>query len=60
MSDCSQHTKQPDGYIERSNWAEMMSKTHTQVQCDQCGLWAIWIRNSPPKKKRRAQEKPAG
>lgn len=38
----SNHTKTPEGYIERSVWAQKMLKTHKQIQCKLCGLWAIW------------------
>jgi len=38
-----QHTPQPTGYREWHAWAQQMSKTHTQVRCPNCGLWAIWV-----------------
>lgn len=37
------HTPDPDGYCEWHEWAEEMSKTHRQVTCPRCGLWAIWL-----------------
>ena len=39
----AQHTPQPDGYLEWHDWAERMTKTHRQIQCDGCKLWAIWV-----------------
>lgn len=38
------HTPHPSGYIEHAEWAERMLKTHVQVQCPGCLLWAIWRR----------------
>ena len=38
------HTKCPDGYIARAEWAEKKSKTHKQVKCPNCGLYAIWVK----------------
>ena len=40
------HTPCPKGYIDWHNWAEKKSKTHAQVKCPYCGLWAIWIKKS--------------
>lgn len=40
--DCDNHTPCPEGYIEWHQWAEFMSKTHTQRRCRECGLYAIW------------------
>jgi len=37
-----QHTPHPSGYLQFSNWAEEMSKTHRQERCPICGLWAVW------------------
>lgn len=42
MNDCDNHTVCPEGYIEWHQWAEFMSKTHTQRRCRECGLYAIW------------------
>lgn len=39
------HTKQPEGYLAWHEWAEKKSKTHHQVKCDGCGLFAIWKKN---------------
>lgn len=36
------HTPCPEGYLEWHSWAESMSKTHRQVRCGGCGLYAIW------------------
>ena len=46
MSECEQtfhndHDK-PDGYAAREAWATNKLKTHTQHQCPECGLWAVW------------------
>ena len=36
------HLLGPSGYLERSEWAEEMRKTHKQERCPECGLWVIW------------------
>jgi hypothetical protein len=38
----------PDGYVERSEWAERRLKTHKQRKCPGCGLYRIWV----PKKEK--------
>ena len=38
------HTKCPDCCLEWQEWAKLMDKTHKQVKCQRCGLWAIWVR----------------
>jgi hypothetical protein len=38
------HTKSPDGYLQHAQWAEDMLKTHKQIKCPNCGLWAVWIK----------------
>ena len=44
MSDCPHfHTPHPEGYIQHAAWAERMLRTHRQVRCAWCGLWAVWI-----------------
>lgn len=37
------HTPTPQGYNEHSEWCKQASKTHSQIQCPHCGLWAIWL-----------------
>ena len=37
------HTKCPTGYIEWHHWAEKKSKTHKQIKCGGCGLYAVWV-----------------
>lgn len=37
------HSLQPTGYLPWHEWAEKHSKTHRQVLCSGCGLYAIWI-----------------
>lgn len=37
------HTPRPDGFSARREWAERMTRTHRQAQCDGCGGWLIWI-----------------
>lgn len=44
------HTPSPDGYIQWHAWAKRMGRTHRQIRCTGCGLWAIWL----PRKKRNA------
>ena len=36
------HMLGPSGYLERTEWAEAMRKTHRQERCPGCGLWVIW------------------
>ncbi len=47
--DRAKHTKCPEGYLQWHAWAAKKMKTHTQVRCPSCGLFAIWV----PKKKGR-------
>lgn len=37
------HTPSPRGYVAWHEWAEQMQKTDTQIACESCGLWAIWL-----------------
>lgn len=36
------HTTCPKDYLEWHKWAARMGKTHKQVKCKGCGLYAIW------------------
>jgi hypothetical protein len=38
-----QHTDQPRAYVAASLWAEEMLRTHHQLRCPGCDLWAIWV-----------------
>jgi hypothetical protein len=38
------HTKCPTGYVEWFEWAEKKAKTHNQIKCSNCGLYAIWVK----------------
>lgn len=45
-NDCprkDKHTPCPTGYLEWHIWAEKMSRNHTPVRCDVCGLLSIWV-----------------
>jgi len=42
------HTKAPEGYLDWHAWAEQKSKTHTTVQCPDCGKYAIWVKKPKP------------
>lgn len=42
------HTPLPSGYLERDEWMERMHKTHRQIKCEGCGLYAIWIKRETP------------
>lgn len=48
--DRKHHTEQPDSldhdYLAWHAWALKMSKTHEQIKCKGCGLWAIWVPKS--------------
>lgn len=37
------HTPTPEGYNEFQEFCKRASKTHSQVKCQRCGLWAIWL-----------------
>lgn len=37
------HTDRPIGYAAWHEWARNMGKTHRQIRCDGCGLYAIWL-----------------
>jgi hypothetical protein len=39
---CADHTEGPTGYVQASNWADKMLKTHKQLLCGECTLWKIW------------------
>lgn len=41
---CKKHTPSPSGYIQWHCWAEIKSKTHRQIKCDECGLYKIWVK----------------
>lgn len=41
--DLMHHTPCPKGYLEWHAWAREMARTHRQVKCAGCGLYAIWI-----------------
>lgn len=52
LEECPQkdkHTESPIELVEWSEWAWEMSKTHEQVECPGCGLWAIWVPKGNPK-----------
>jgi len=38
------HTICPEGYSHWQDWAEIMSKTHNQIKCKSCGLFAVWVK----------------
>ena len=40
---CDHHTPAPERYTGWGNWADRMRKTHSQVRCQGCGRWAIWL-----------------
>ncbi len=47
FEDCPEarrHPRQPDEYIERSNWTERQAKRYTQTRCPACGFWVLWKR----------------
>ena len=44
------HTVAPYGYLQWHAWAEEKSKKYMQVKCVGCGLYAIWVKTSIPKK----------
>jgi hypothetical protein len=47
------HTPSPSGYNQWHDWAKRMSRTHRQIRCTDCGLYAIWM-------PRRAANQPEG
>ena len=38
-----EHTKRPEGFVAFQEWAEKKAKTHDQIRCPVCGLWAVWV-----------------
>ena len=40
---CKDHTPCPKRYIEWFEWAGKKGKTHDQIKCPDCGLYAIWV-----------------
>lgn len=44
------HTPMPVGYIARQEWAKKMAKTHTQITCQACGMYAIWLPKAEAKR----------
>jgi hypothetical protein len=38
-----QHTPSPVGYLQWHAWAEEKARTHSQMRCDGCGRYAIWV-----------------
>lgn len=42
--DRKKHTKAPEGYQQWHDWADRKSRTHYQVKCSTCGLYAIWVK----------------
>ena len=47
--DCEPHAPQPQGYVVRAEWMEMMGETHDVRQCRGCGLWLIWEPKGNPR-----------
>lgn len=45
----AQHEPSPRGYLQSSDYADEMMKTHDQFQCPGCGLWAIWKPKETPR-----------
>ena len=43
MTTCADHTYGPSRYLAYLEWAEQMSRTHTQRKCGGCGLYHIWV-----------------
>ena len=37
------HTPHPTLYHAQYEWTERAAKTHSQIRCPRCGLWAIWL-----------------
>jgi hypothetical protein len=34
---------EPSGYVSWHLWALQMTKSHRQVKCPVCGLYAVWV-----------------
>lgn len=47
----AQHTPAPSDYLGWHAWARKMGKTHRQVRCPSCGLWAIWVEKFKPSRR---------
>ena len=37
------HTPCPKGYMHWHEWAEEKGKTHNQIKCPHCSLYAVWV-----------------
>jgi len=46
------HTEEPEGYLQWHAWADRKSKTHRQIKCWGCGLYAIWVDKRDPANRR--------
>jgi hypothetical protein len=45
---CRLEPDEPDGYTAWHKWAEIMSKTHRQVLCEEHNLYHVWIPKARP------------
>lgn len=46
LTHCSnrdKHTEGPEAYQGWHMWAMNKAKTHNQIRCNGCGLFAVWI-----------------
>lgn len=41
--DRDKHSPQPEGYLQWHAWADKMKRTHRQIRCPTCGLYAIVV-----------------
>lgn len=46
--DRAKHTRCPSGYLAWHEWSARKYRTHYQVQCPTCGLWAIYRKREKP------------
>lgn len=49
------HTSCPKGYIAWHEWAKKKSVKYRQAKCAGCGKYAIWIRKTNDKIKRKVK-----
>ena len=56
--DCQHHTPDSWGYIQKQEWFRLMDLAgYSQITCQVCGRWEIWLPKSIAVAIRRAEEK---
>jgi hypothetical protein len=45
--EAQRHTPAPTRFMAWHEWARRMARTHHQVRCPACGLFAVWVAGRP-------------